>query len=67
MVAQVLNRNHWLMRAEHARMTASWMNDPAARHILIEIAERYERLAEMPEAYTMGRFGPGKADRAGLL
>jgi hypothetical protein len=28
------------------------------RRILIEVAERYERLAEMPEAYTMGRNVP---------
>jgi hypothetical protein len=36
------------------------MNDPAARHILIEIAERYERLAEMPEAHTMGHLVAGR-------
>jgi hypothetical protein len=34
------------------------MEDPVVRRILIEVAERYERLAEMPEAYTMGRNMP---------
>jgi hypothetical protein len=34
------------------------MEDPVVRRILIEVAERYERLAEMPEAYTMGRNVP---------
>ena len=51
----MLNRKHWLMRAEHARTTASWMEDRGARRLLIEIAERYQRLAEMPKAYAMGR------------
>jgi hypothetical protein len=41
------------------------MEDPIVRRILIEVAERYERLAEIPEAYTMGRNMPEKESPRG--
>jgi hypothetical protein len=38
---------HWKRRAEEARRVAEQLDDPAAKATMVEIAESYERLAEM--------------------
>jgi O-methyltransferase involved in polyketide biosynthesis len=37
---------HWWSRAEETRTIAEIMNDPEAKRIMFDIAERYDRLAE---------------------
>ena len=37
--------DHWLEKAKEARGAAAGMSDPVARRTMLEIAERYERLA----------------------
>jgi hypothetical protein len=43
----ILEREHWLARAMNARQMAEWVSDPEAKRLLVEIAERYEKVAEM--------------------
>ena len=40
---------HWRTRALKARMVADWISDPEVKALLLEIAERYERIAEIAE------------------
>lgn len=40
---------HWSERARNARAVAEWMANPEARGLLLEIAERYERIAELAQ------------------
>ena len=51
----MLEREHWIERATNARQMAEWVSDPDAKRLLVEIAERYERVAEM--AAQMVRSG----------
>jgi hypothetical protein len=51
----MLEREHWLERGKNARQMAEWVSDPDAKRLLLEIAERYERVAEM--AAQMVRSG----------
>ena len=50
----MLGSKHWLQRAENARSVAEWINDPEGKRLLLEIAERYERLARIPAAQVLG-------------
>jgi hypothetical protein len=43
----MLEREHWIERAKNAHQMAEWVSDPEAKRLLLEIAERYERVAEM--------------------
>jgi hypothetical protein len=42
-----LEPEHWMGRATNARQMAEWVSDPEAKRLLLEIAERYERIAEI--------------------
>jgi hypothetical protein len=41
------NRKHWRDRAAEARIRAAQMPEPEAKHVLLNIAEGYDRLAEL--------------------
>jgi hypothetical protein len=41
--------NHWRARAEEARTLADEMSDETSRHVMLQIADGYERLAEHAE------------------
>jgi hypothetical protein len=49
-----LNTQHWNFRADHARITARWIGDAEAKRLLAEIAERYERIAEIANVKALG-------------
>jgi hypothetical protein len=54
MMARVLlellnNVRHWRDRAEKARMHADQLTDPEAKHMMLGIAESYEKLAQRAE------------------
>jgi hypothetical protein len=51
----MLEREHWLERGKNARQMAEWVSVPEVKRLLVEIAERYERIAEM--AAQMVRSG----------
>lgn len=53
---------HWLERAEEARAVADGMRDPEARRAMLEIAERYERIAKRAEARGAGVAMPPTTD-----
>jgi len=40
------NAEHWRTRAKEARAAADLITDPDARRTMLEIAAKYERLAE---------------------
>jgi hypothetical protein len=40
---------HWRSRAEKARTNADQMKSPESRRTMLEIATRYDRLAELAE------------------
>jgi hypothetical protein len=50
----MLGSKHWLQRAENARSVAQWINDPEGKLLLLEIAERYDKLARIPAAQVLG-------------
>jgi hypothetical protein len=39
------NPDHWRLRAEEARLTASYLTDLVAKAAMITIADEYDRLA----------------------
>jgi hypothetical protein len=39
------NPEHWQLRAQEARLTASYLDDLVAKAAMLKIAEEYERLA----------------------
>jgi hypothetical protein len=45
--------DHWWSRAEETRTIAEIMTDPEARRIMLDIAERYDRLAERAAERTV--------------
>jgi hypothetical protein len=40
---------HWRQRAKESRALADQLDDPTAKQTLLEIAQSYERLAELAE------------------
>ena len=48
---------HWRNHAADARAAAEVDTDPVAKHILLEIADRYEKLARNAEARIAGSTG----------
>ena len=49
-----LRSGHWLERAENARKVANWLGNPEARRLLLEVAERYERIAALADSGAAG-------------
>lgn len=48
MSSQLINDSaHWRRRAEEARRLADQLDDPVAKATMVEIAQSYERLAEI--------------------
>jgi hypothetical protein len=43
-----LESQHWLGRARHACKIADWTSSSDGKRLLLEIAERYERIAKIP-------------------
>jgi hypothetical protein len=43
------NAEHWRERAEEARSVAEALHDPVAKHMMLGIAEPYEKLAQRAE------------------
>ena len=39
------NPSHWQLRAQEARLTASYLDDPEAKAAMLKIADEYDRLA----------------------
>ena len=57
MVSHFINEpEHWLARAEEARILANQMNDAEAKVAMLRIAEDYERLAQRAEGRALGRL-----------
>jgi hypothetical protein len=52
----MLGPEHWIERARQARKVAGWVSSPEARRLLLEIAERYERIGEIPGALVLGHI-----------
>ena len=50
--------NNWLDRAEEARTVAQQLDDPAAKRMMVGIAESYERLAQRAEERRKQRTPP---------
>jgi hypothetical protein len=49
-VSRILdNPQHWRKRAQEARALAGQMDDPHTKRALLDIAGRYDRLAERAE------------------
>jgi hypothetical protein len=46
-VGPTLDPKHWHERAKNARAVAEWMKNGEAKRLLLEVAERYERIAEL--------------------
>ena len=44
-----LDASHWRERARQARTVAEWMDEAEARRRLLEVAEQYERIAQIAE------------------
>jgi len=40
---------HWRQRAQASRAEADRLNDPGAKRMMLEIAEAFERLADLAE------------------
>jgi hypothetical protein len=40
---------HWLLRAEEARVCAELISDPESKRAMLEIADQYERIAKRTE------------------
>ena len=53
---------HWRNHAADARAAAEVDTDPVAKHILLEIADRYEKLARNAEARIAGSTGTYAVD-----
>jgi hypothetical protein len=53
MKALINDPEHWLSRAEEARVIAEQMTDPQARASMLRVAQEYEKLAERAEARTI--------------
>jgi len=53
-----LGTRHWRERAEHARTVAAWLKNSEAKRLLLEVAERYERIAKISERETLGGVEP---------
>jgi hypothetical protein len=51
-----LDSNHWLTRAHQARTVAEWIREREAKELLIDIAERYERIAEIAKHKALFGF-----------
>jgi hypothetical protein len=49
-----LGPNHWLERAQNAHTVARWLGNPEARRLLLEVAQRYERIALLANAEPDG-------------
>jgi len=60
----MLGREHWLQRARAAREVAGWIRSPEAKHLLMEIAERYEKIADIPGTEVLHVLEPKEADDA---
>ena len=60
MSPQLINDSaHWKRRAQEARRLAERLDDPRAKATMTEIAESYERLAEMAaKQQSAQRDGP---------
>jgi len=57
MVSHFINEpEHWLARAEEARILANQMNDVEAKVAMLRIAEDYKRLAQRAESRALGRL-----------
>jgi hypothetical protein len=53
------NAVHWRERAEDARVHAEHLTDPAAKTMMLAIAESYEKLAQRAEERRLSA-GPSK-------
>jgi hypothetical protein len=49
MPSPVQGPQHWRERARNARAVAAWMQNSEAKSLLLEIAERYERIAMLAQ------------------
>jgi len=58
-----LEPKHWLGRATNARQMAEWVSDPEAKRLLLEIAERYEKIAEIAAQKLRSGAGIRKGPR----
>jgi hypothetical protein len=56
-VSLLNNARHWWNHADEARGAAGLMSDPEMKHIMLEIAARYERLAHLTEAQSTAPSG----------
>ena len=50
---------HWRERARNARAVAGWLQNPEAKSLLLEVAERYERIAMLAQNGQMKFVAPG--------
>jgi hypothetical protein len=48
-----LDVDHWRARAEQARTVAEWISNAEAKTLLLEVAERYERIAQIATASAL--------------
>ena len=53
----MFDTKQWRERAEQSRLQAGDTSDPAAREILLEIAQVYEKLAQRAEESAAGKNG----------
>jgi len=53
---------HWLKRAEEVRTIAHGISDLEAKRAMLEIADRYERIAKLAEARAAGVTLPTHRD-----
>jgi len=56
-----LDPDHWRVRAEQARTVAEWIREPEAKQLLLEVAQRYERIAQIAGARPF-RLGAAPAE-----
>jgi hypothetical protein len=54
---------HWRERAAQAREVAKLISDAVARATMLEIAERYERLARQVEGRAIANHDPAADDK----
>ena len=48
-----LDVDHWRVRAAQARTVAKWISDPEAKGLLLEVAQRYDRIAQIAKAKAL--------------